>query len=65
MKRVLNLDETPPALEGCFNAAIKLGRELPTGIEMESIPLEELLSLVENIHIKTQEASLTLICVNF
>ena len=33
MKRVLNLDETPPALEGCFNAAIKLGRELPTGID--------------------------------
>ena len=30
---------------------------MPTDIEMESKPLVELLSLVEDIHIKTQEAS--------
>ena len=31
--------------------------ELPTDIEMESISLEELVSLVEDIHVKTRDAS--------
>ena len=44
-------------MERYFKAATKLRPELPAGIEMESIPLEELLSLVENIHVKTREAS--------
>ena len=30
---------------------------MPTGLDMESIPLEELSSLVENIYVKMQEAS--------
>ena len=54
---MFKLDETPSALERYFKAAAKLRPELPAGIEMESIPLEELLSLVENIHVKTREAS--------
>ena len=53
MKSVLNLNETPSALERPFKAATKLKRELPTDIEMESIPLMEFSSLVEDIHIKT------------
>ena len=57
MKSVLNLDETPPALERSFNAATKLMLELPTDREMERLPLTELSSLVEGIHIKTREAS--------
>ena len=57
MKSVLGLDETPSALEKSFKAATKLSRELPTDIEMESIPLEKLSSLVEDIHVKTREAS--------
>ena len=57
MKSVLSLGETSSALERSFKAATKLRLELPAGIEMESIPLEELLSLVENIHVKTREAS--------
>ena len=57
MKSVLSLDETPSALERSFKAATKLRRELPTDIEMESIPLMELSSLVEDIHVKTREAS--------
>ena len=57
MKSVANLDETPSALERSFKAATKLRRELPTDIEMESIPLMELSSLVEDIHVKTREAS--------
>ena len=43
-------------LESSFRAATKLRHELPTDIEMESIPLEELSSLVEDIRLKTQEA---------
>ena len=57
LKSVLSLDETPSALERSFKAATKLRRELPTDIEMESIPLMELSSLVEDIHVKTREAS--------
>ena len=57
MKSVLSLDQTPSALERSFKAATKRRHELPTGIEMESIPLMEPLSLVEDIHVKTQEAS--------
>ena len=57
MKSVLNLDETPSALERSFKAATKLSHELPTDIEMESMPLEELSSLVKDIHVKTREAS--------
>ena len=53
MKSVLNLNETPSALERSYKAATKLKRELPTDIEMESIPLMEFSSLVEDIHIKT------------
>ena len=57
MKSVLSLDETPSVLEKSFKAATKLSRELPTDLEMESIPLKELLSLVEDINVKTREAS--------
>ena len=52
----MKLDETPPALQRYFNAANKLKRELLTDIKMESIPLEELSSLVQDIQIKTREA---------
>ena len=57
LKSVLNLDQTPSALEKSISAATKLQSELPTGLEMESIPLKELSSLAEDIHVKTREAS--------
>ena len=57
LKSVLSLDETPSALERPFKAATKLRRELPTDIEMESIPLMKLSSLAEDIHVNTREAS--------
>ena len=53
----LGVDKTPPALERSFKAGTKLKSKLPTDIEMESIPLEELSSLVEDDHVKTREAS--------
>ena len=55
MKSVLGLDETPSTLEKSFKAETKLRYGLRTDIEMKSIPLEELLSLVEDIHVKTRE----------
>ena len=57
MKIFLRVDKTPTSLERSFKAATKLKGELPTDIEMESIPPMELLSLVEDIHVKTREAS--------
>ena len=53
MKSVLSLDKTPPALERSFKVATKLNPELPTDLEMESIPLMELSSLAEDIDVKT------------
>ena len=57
MKIVLSLDETPYGLERSFKAATKLRSKLPKDIEMESIPLKKLLSLGEDIHVKTGEPS--------
>ena len=57
MENFLGIDKTPPALEKSFNTATILIRELPTDLEMETIPLKELPSLTEDIHVKTREAS--------
>ena len=64
MKNFLGVDKTSAALErslrlqrGCKEAATKLKGELPANLEMESIPLEDLSSLVKDIHVKTPEAS--------
>ena len=42
MKSVLSPDETPSALERSLKATTKFKAELPTDLEMESIPLKEL-----------------------
>ena len=47
----------PPALERSFKTASKLSRELPTDLEMERIPLEELSYVAEDIDAKTREVS--------
>ena len=62
IKSVLSLDKIPSTLERSFNAATKLSRALPMDLKMESIPLEELSSLVEDNQVKTREAST---CENF
>ena len=56
-KSVLSLDQTLSALERSISAASELKSELPTDLQMESIPLKELSSLAEEIHVKTREAS--------
>ena len=57
MKNFLGIDTTPPSLERSISAASKLKSKLPTDLQMESMPLEELSSLVEDIHVQTREAS--------
>ena len=57
MKIFLGINKTPPGLERYFKAATKLRSKLPTDLEMESIPLEKLSPLAEDVHIKTREAS--------
>ena len=54
MKSVLSLDKTSSALERSLKAATKLRRELPTDLQIESIPLKQLSSLAEDIHAKKQ-----------
>ena len=56
-KSFLGVDKTPPLLERSFKAATKLKGELPLDLEMESIPLDELSSLVEDIQVKTRKVS--------
>ena len=57
MKIFLGIDATPRSLERLISAASNFKSELPTDLQMESIQLERLSSLVENIHAKTREAS--------
>ena len=58
MRSVLDLDETPPAIEQpLFNVATKLKHDLLTNTEMESILLLKLSSLAEDIHVTRGEAS--------
>ena len=48
---------TPPLLERSLKGASKLKSKLPTDLQMESIPLKELSSLVVEIHVKTRKSS--------
>ena len=56
MKNFLGIKATPLLLEQSISGAIKLKAELPIDLQMESIPLKYLASLVEDIHVKTREA---------
>ena len=57
MKDILGIDKTPPALERSLKTTTKLKAGLPTDLEIESIPIKELSSLAEDIHVKICEAS--------
>ena len=46
-------DKKPTELEQFFKAATERKHILPKYIEMESVPLMELSSLAENVHVKT------------
>ena len=57
MKNFLGIDKTPPVLERSLRAATKLKAGLLTDLEMEDIPLKDLSSLAEDIHVKTRETA--------
>ena len=44
-------------LERSFKAPPKLQRNLPTDIEIESVPLTELSSFAEDIHVEREKSS--------
>ena len=56
MKKFLNLEQTPPSIDRSIKAANLLKSEIPTQIDIETIPLFYLSSVVEEIRIKTREA---------
>ena len=57
MKNFLNLEQTPPSIDRSIKAANLLKSEIPTQTDIETTPLFNLSSAVEEIHIKTREAS--------
>ena len=57
MRNVFRLSETEAATEFPFKAVNKLRLELLTDTEIKSMPIMELSSLAEDIHVNTQEVS--------
>ena len=57
MKNFLNLEQTPPSIDRLIKAANLLKSKIPTQTDIETIPLFDLSSVVEDIRIKTREAS--------
>ena len=57
MKKFLNLEQIPPSIDRSIRAANLLKSKIITQTDIETIPLFDLLSVVEEIHIKTREAS--------
>ena len=56
MKAILAVEKIPE-LDKTTAAAVKLRKELPTVREIENIPLQDLSTLVNDVHVLTKEAS--------
>ena len=54
---ILGVKEIPQLGKKTIDAAVKLRKELPTVREIENIPLEDLSTLVNDVHVLTKEAS--------
>ena len=65
LKQFLKIDETAP--EQYFKAAAQIKHDLPTHIEMETIPVKKLSFLAEDFYVQTEKhlKILILICKNF
>ena len=50
MKNFLNLEQTQPSIDRSIKAANVLKSEIPTQTDIETIPLFNLSSVVEDIH---------------
>ena len=57
MKGMLGLDDTPPLLEKSIQAARDLNKTIPTDLEMEDIPLEDLSTRIQDVDVGIQKAS--------
>ena len=55
-KAILSVDKIPE-LDKTIDAAVKLLKEIPTGREIENIPLQDLPTLANDVHVLTKEAS--------
>ena len=53
MKNFLGIETTPSSLKRLISAATKLKAELPTDLQMESIPLQVLSSSTEEFTLNT------------
>ena len=53
----MSIEGDVPDLDRSFTAAKKLQEELPTDLEMESIPLQDLSTLAEHLHVATREVA--------
>ena len=57
MKGMLGLNETPPLLEKSIQAARDLNKTIPTDLEMEDIPLQDLSMRIHDVNVGIQKAS--------
>ena len=55
MKRILSIEGDVADFHWLFTAAKKLQEQLPTNLEMENIPLQDLLTLAEQVHLATRK----------
>ena len=56
-KRILSIEGDLPDFDRLFTAAQKLQDQLPTDLEVENIPLQDLGNLAEQVHVATREAA--------
>ena len=57
MKNMLGLDETPSRLERSRTAARKLASIIPTDLQMDNIPLQDLSRIITTVEHEVKEAS--------
>ena len=57
MKNMLGLDETPSRLERSKTAARKLASIIPTDLQMDNIPLQDLSKTITTVEHEVKEAS--------
>ena len=57
MKRILSIESNLPELDRTLTAVKKLQEQLPTDLDVEEIPLQDLSNLVEQVHVTIMEAA--------
>ena len=57
MKRILSMERDVPDLEQSITFVNNLQGQLPTDLEIESIPLQDFCNIAEQVHVATREAA--------